>query len=269
MNKYQIAFLYLVILWSFDVVAAQWTYSKKIDEFSDTETHVARVNNTSGAGFAIARCSNKSNFELYFSVGEFIGTGDSYKVRYRVDKNKLESRKWGISTDGVFIFAGDRDKKHLAREMLAGNLLLLEVKDFRGTPHKSKYSLAGATNTIGKVLDSCGIGRKEVPFEGIDASVVKYVSKWGPKNTYCSKQMLLALNFSITDASTEKTPELYQAMQDYIDYKHSACGTKKATASNTSYRCKKKDRFLLALYMDATARNGAFKKDCGSLRTGD
>ena len=145
-----------------NVSAGEWFYTKNVDEFLDTETHVALVNSLIGDGYGIARCEGNTEFNLIFSVGKFIGTNDSYSVRYRIDKQNPVSSIWGVSTEGTSIFVKNRDKNQLARQMLSGNSLLLEVMDYKGTPHKIKLSLNGSKNAIGKVMDACNIERIEI-----------------------------------------------------------------------------------------------------------
>ena len=76
MTKLNIALAFVAILNACNAMAFEWNYSKKIDEFNDSENHSAMVKANSGDGFAIARCKEKSKFDLYFSVGEFIGSKD-------------------------------------------------------------------------------------------------------------------------------------------------------------------------------------------------
>jgi hypothetical protein len=269
MLKFRIISLIAFTVLSNSALGNEWAYSNKIDEFADTSTHTALVNSHDNKGFAVVKCNEKEKLELYFSVGEYIGSEDSYPVRYRVDKNTPESGKWGVSTKGTSSFVDNRDKVHLARMLMSGNQFLLEVTDFRGTPHKSKYSLAGSTESIGKVLDACAIARTETIVEGVDSSVKKQISMWGPKNTQCNKGMLISLGYSISDNSSSKSPDVYKALQKYMDDKYAVCGTDKVSMTDKIYECKQKDRFLNGVYGDAVKVVKSFKEQCGSLHMGD
>lgn len=269
MGKLKSTLLVIIILVPFNVVASEWRYSKQIDEFTDISTFVASSYSVSGKGVAAVTCNEKLKFNLYFSVGEYIGSDDKYTVRYRVDKKDPESGKWGVSTEGVGVFASEKDKVHLAREMLFGDLLLLEVTDFRGTPHQAKYSLKGAQSAIGKVLDACNIESRGFLIRDIDHLVVENISEWGPKYTICKKQMLIALGYSISDISSKKTPDLYQASQKYVDDKHTVCGTNEVTSLQKIYECEQKHRFLYGLYRDAYKKDSSFKEKCSSIGTRD
>jgi hypothetical protein len=269
MFKFRIfSFLTLIVL-SSNALATKWSYSSKVDEFADTSVHSAIVNSNDGKGFAVVKCNEKSKLEIYLSVGEFIGSDDSYPVRYRIDKGTPEMSKWGVSTKGTAVFVKNSDKVFLARKLMSGNQLLLEVTDFRGTPNKSKYSLSGSTKAIGKVLDACGIKRKETMVEGVDESVKKEISMWGPKGTQCKKNMLISLGYSISDKTSSKSPDVYKALQKYMDDKYAVCGTNKVSMTDKIYACKQKDRFLSGVYGDAIKVDKSFKEQCGSLYVGD
>ena len=269
MLKFRIVSLIAFTILSNNVLGNEWAYSNKVDEFADTSIHTALVSSHDNKGFAVVKCNEKENLELYFSVGKFIGSEDNYPVRYRIDKNAPESSKWGVSTKGTASFVSNQDKVHLARMLMSGNQFLLEVTDFRGTPHKSKYSLTGSTETIGKVLDACAIARIETKVEGVDSSVKKQISMWGPKNTQCKKSMLLSLGYPISDKSSSKTPDVYKALQQYMDDKYAICGTDKVSRTDKIYACKQKDRFLNGVYGDAVKVDKSFKEQCGSLYMGD
>lgn len=270
MKSLNIVYASLIFIFlSGGALAQEWSYSNEVDEFADTSIHTASVNSLSGKGFVVARCNEKKKLEVYLSVGEFIGSRDSYPVRYRIDKGSPQSSKWGVSTKGTDVFVNNFEKVDLARNLMSGDQLLLEVEDFRGTPHQSKYSLKGSSIALGRVLDACGIAREGVVVEGIDVSVKKHISMWGPKNTKCKKAMLSSLGYSISDANSEKSPELYKALQKYMDDKYAVCGTKKVSRTQEIYECKQKDRFLNGLYADAIKKDGSFKEMCGSLYIDD
>ena len=253
---------------SANVLATEWSYSSEVDEFTDTTVHIALVTSLDTNGFVIAKCDEEKKFELYLSVDEFIGSQDTYKVRYRIDKNSPESDEWNVSTEGTSVFARYRDKLYIAREFMSGTQLLVEVTDFHGTPHQSKYSLNGATNAIGQVLDACGKSREAVDIEGVSVSVKKHISILGPKATLCKKKELTTLGYVISDESSDKSPDVYKALQKYMDDKSAICGTRKAKATDEVY-CENKEWFLNKLYGDAKKKDKSLKKTCGHVKSNE
>ena len=117
------AFITVLTIHSALVSAADWTYSTETDDFLDTTQHTARVTAEEGGGYAVARCDENSDFDMYFSVDEFIGSQDRYPVRFRIDKQSPGSSEWGVSTEGTAVFVSNSDKVMLARQMLEGSKL--------------------------------------------------------------------------------------------------------------------------------------------------
>lgn len=255
------------ILFNTNALASVWTYNSKVDKFTDNTVYTASVN--SGDGFITARCDEKKQFELYLSVGEFIGSRANYDVRYRIDKNNLESSKWSPSSNGTSVFATNPDKFDVARKLMFGDFVLVEVTDFRGTPHQSRYSLKGSARAIGRVLDACGISHKETVVEGIDTAVSREIAMWGIKNTRCKKEMLIKLGYPVSEVSSEKSEDLYRALQKYVDDKYSLCGTGKLDQFEERHACRQKEQFVRGLYGDAVKSDISFKDSCGSLYLGD
>ena len=46
--------------------------------------------------------------------------------------------------------------------MLAGREMVLQVTDSKGNYQKARYSLAGSSAAIGKVMDECAIDKAEI-----------------------------------------------------------------------------------------------------------
>lgn len=208
----------------------EWSYKVKRDEFTDTSVHTAYVDGMSSKGFALARCDENKVFSLVFSVDEFIGSRGSYPVRYRIDKNDAVSERWGVSTKGTAVFAGS-SKINLSKALMSGSVLLIEITDYRGTPHKGKFSLKASSTNIGKVLSACGLAESleakapsnRASIDGVAPEIVKFINTWGEKSTVCSKKMLSALKYEITDFSSVKSRDFYEAAQNYIKDKSQEC----------------------------------------------
>lgn len=238
-----------------DQVITTWQYSESKDGFSDTITAVARTD--SSTGYIIARCK-ENQFDLYFSVGEYIGSGDGpaglIDVRYRLDEEPTKTSRWFTSTDGKSVFVSANEDIYLARRMLTSNKLLLEVKDFSGTPHESSYLISNANQSIGKVLDLCKINRTQKVISGVHPELIIEIDKHGPQYTACRKKMLSALGYKISDFSENKTEEYYLASQEHSNKK-----VKEYCSTNCT------DLTHEDTYSDAVKLKPSFKNTCGKL----
>jgi hypothetical protein len=95
---------------------------------------------------------------MAFSVGKSLGPGwGYYAVRFRIDKNEPQKGIWLASSTGTILLVVGTGAVSLARDMLAGREILLEVTDYRGVVRRARYSLAGSPAAIGKVMDECAI----------------------------------------------------------------------------------------------------------------
>lgn len=241
--------------------ASDWTYKSDIDAFTDKETHTAQVAASTGGGFAVARCADGS-FELFFSVDEFIGSDDRYPVRYRVDKGEPGSASWSVSTQGTALFAGGVDGQRLARSMMSGSELLMEVTDYRGTAHRASYSLNGSAAALEKVLVACDVPLVEYLADttGITPAVVEHINGRGPKSIACLKQYLQVMGYEIDDMGPNKTRQFYEVADRYFQKKQRECSD-----SSTESHCIVEGLTFLALYSDATSRDASLRSTCGQL----
>jgi len=257
----------LLLALPFAAYGSKWTYSSEVDGFTDIETHMAQSGATNGDGFVVARCADQS-FDLYFSVDEFIGTDGSFEVRYRVDKEPPKSSRWLASTDGTAIFAQGVEGSRLARSMISGTALLLEVTDYRGTPHRTSFSLEGAGPSVQKVLEACAIPLVEYRADtsGISSAVVDYLDLLGPKSIACQKRYLSLLGYDVIDLSSNKTRDLYEQLDKYYLQKQMECST--AEASSKTY-CLVETTTFMELYSEAKLRDTALSSTCGSLHIGE
>jgi len=148
--------LFGVILSS--IAQSDWSYSHKIDDFTDSNIHMAMVAGDEttadwkGKGMFIVRCIGEE-VDAYVDMDTYIGNKSS-KVRYRIDKNEATPyQTWNISTKGTTVFS--RQPELLAAELTTGNSILVEVLDYQNTPSKKSFSLLNSKVTINKVLSAC------------------------------------------------------------------------------------------------------------------
>lgn len=247
---------------------ADWQYAVKVDRFTDAKVHTGSITADSGEGFGVIRCDESKKLEIFFSVGEFIGSEGQFPIRYRIDKHDVVPDKWGVSTQGTSVFVGAIEKAPFARKLADGaSNLLLEIKDYRGTAHQAKFSLQDSNDVISKVLEACGTSRNKFEIAGVSDSIIDRLELYGPKFVVCQKKMLTTLGYSISDESSEKTSDLYLAMQAYLDDKLAKC----PTTSDRIYKmnCDRPDGFLYEVYGDAIGRKPSLRQQCGSLKIGD
>lgn len=242
---------------------SEWVYKSDVDAFTDSETHTASVAASGGDGFAVVRCADGS-FEMFFSVGEFIGSDDRYSVRHRIDKQPPGSAKWWVSTTGTSVFAGSVDGQRLARSMMSGSTLLLEVTDYQGTPHMANYSLAGSKAALQKVLNACDVPLVEYQADtsGITPAVVEHIDGLGPKSIQCMKQYLVVLGYEVEDMSARRTRQCYEMADQYYRAKRSECPD---SGFSSEPHCISEGLTFLALYSDAADRDESLRATCGQL----
>lgn len=194
---------------------SSWKYSVSNDEFSDKSIHMASVL-TAKDVFGLVRCNVQKELEVFFSVGSYIGSGDEYKVRYRIDKDSAVSGKWSVSSEGTAVFLDKDAGKELSRGLMKGNKFLLEATDYRGTSHRSTFPLKGSNRAIGKVLKACGIAPIRVRNE-LSWVVKDTVARFGPRYTVCNKNMLRVIGYEIKDKTANKSEDMVLAMQDFYN----------------------------------------------------
>jgi hypothetical protein len=150
-----------LVLFSTQVFAGinQWTYSSKVDAFTDETISTASFQTGGYNEYVIVRCSN-GDFDVYIGFGEYIDNEGAIKAMYRVDSGKVrESRDWRLSTEGTSIFAKDGPNVKLASELINGKeKAVFRVYDYKSTAHTMTINLKGSTKTISKVMDDCNIG---------------------------------------------------------------------------------------------------------------
>lgn len=255
-------------------LASSWTYSYEVDGFSDKNQHRAVISLDNNKVFGFVRCSAEKDLDIVFSLDSYIGTDSKYSVRYRFDKKTVIETLWGVSTNGTAVFVSSSEVIRFGRELIAGNELLLEVTDFRGTPKQVKYPLSGTSDAVGKVFNACHIP-VQVPKLSIDPSKVTQLvesamAKWKPKEIQCNKVSLKILGHDVKDLGTEITINSYYAMQQYFNKTYlKECGPETKSVYEKTYDCQSKERFMSSRVIVLLNREAAkadqttYAKVCG------
>ena len=203
--------------------AGQWESGQETDPFTDKTQTWARVEgkadaHTSGLGQPpglTIRC-REDKFDIIVSVGAFLG-GDIVEARYRIDKETAVAETWFGSTTDQAAFAAQ--ERRLARKLQSAENLLVELTDFRGTPHRASFKVGGGAKAIKSVLRSCGIEA-----EGLDASIPglrpeigRWLERWGPRNIELKAAALTELGWFKGGKARTMTPALALAVQGLYD----------------------------------------------------
>lgn len=140
-----------------------WSYWHSQDKLTDEDVHYAHFKAKKGWLYNVeswVRCkTKKKEFDIFFEVGEFIGSGDfetgMVKVEYRFDAAPISIASFHASTDGTNIFVPTSKVSEFVSGMVKGNRLRLRVYDYEGTAHDAEIPLKGTATTIPKVVEAC------------------------------------------------------------------------------------------------------------------
>ena len=134
--------------------AAAWQYRADRDPFTDERASSASlVKPGLFAGALVVRCKS-GLIEAYVMPGEYLGS-DDVSVRVRFDKAPPEERKWSIATSGKGAFSDV--PVEFARKVIAHSLVVVELTDFAGVAHLERFSLAGSSGPVSRVLSDCAL----------------------------------------------------------------------------------------------------------------
>ena len=70
------------------VLANDWHYQNQKDDFTDLSIHISKASGDAKGSFSAVRCDENGALDVFFSVGQYIGKNQKYKVRYRFDTQK-------------------------------------------------------------------------------------------------------------------------------------------------------------------------------------
>jgi len=149
--------------------AADWNYWVSKDEFTHEDVHHANFKtNDSGLNevqpWVICRSKDKE-LEIFFEVGELIGSGDvrpqGVKVEYHFDLEPIETANFGTSTG--FSATSGRNYLLLPTYMYSefvtgltnGSKLQFRLYNYQGSQHDAEIPLRGNSAAISKVLQAC------------------------------------------------------------------------------------------------------------------
>jgi len=156
--KLLVCCLIILITNSNQGIAQTWHYQSSLDPMTDKSEQTAWVTGKDGQSSFTLRCSGNETIDAFFSVGKYKYLGDQvFKTRYRVDKQPLVNVESRASTEGTAAFILDVYLADLIPSILSGENLIIEVVDFKKTPHVLHFSLNGSAQTLKPMLDKCDI----------------------------------------------------------------------------------------------------------------
>jgi hypothetical protein len=247
---------------SLTVTAQSWVYDKQEDGFSDTTLHTALLDIPNSKSLIVVRCQGINNFDIVLSLNTYIGSNSDYPVRYRFDKNSVNASAWNVSTKGTALFVKDNEAVEFARNLIKGKELLVEVTDFRNTPHSQTFSLVGATDPVGKVLKACDIPLSPAGFDldptRITDTVRTAVDRWLPQQIKCNKASLSALGYEIGEPGNQANAPTYYSMQVYFGKTYlDQCGPDTQPTHEKSVDCQSREIFMSSRVITLLQREAA------------
>lgn len=127
-----------------------WEHIPSFDPMTDRDRSLAAIMVDRGTMIAV-RCNGSTDFDIIVRPGGHISSRDSAATTYRIDQQEPVQSSWNLSTDGQAVFVPDRLKVEFLGQLKAGGRLVVQVRDFRGTPITAIYPLAGSTAAINQL----------------------------------------------------------------------------------------------------------------------
>jgi hypothetical protein len=218
------------------IADSKWRLREMVDPLTDEKVTMAF--SSSGEGLAqrsaVVECRG-SKFNVYFDFGEYLGKlpKEEYlvPVRYRVDKEPLESKKWFSSVDGTAIFAIEHFD--IARRLMKGSTFIIEAQDYRGKLHRASFDLSGAKKVLGRVLQQCKVSDTglDQSIPGLRKEIALEIEKWGPKVISHFKKILNALGVYDGPHDALVDPVFALAVQNFYDDYIQQCRDKKLSGN--------------------------------------
>lgn len=88
--------------------------------------------------------------QILVSWQDYLGD-EARDVAYRVDQGDIRRVRAEMDTEGTATFL----KPSVIQDLLPGNRVVVEVRDYRGTRHQAAFSLRGVTAAWGKLEPHC------------------------------------------------------------------------------------------------------------------
>lgn len=169
---------FILITNSSQGMAQSWHYQSSLDPMTDKNVQTAWVTGKDGQSSFSLRCSDYESIEAFFSLGKYKYLGDQiFKTRYRLDSEPLVNVESRASTEGTAAFILDVYLADLIPSLLGGDNLIIEVEDYKETPHLIRFSLDGSAQSLKPMLDKC------------DAAFVKLIEKEAYKQRMASYEI--------------------------------------------------------------------------------
>lgn len=97
------------------------------------------------------RCKGEAA-QILVNWQDYLGD-DARSVSYRVDQGEIKRVQAEMDTEGVATFL----KPSVIQDLLPGNRVVVEVRDYRGTRHQAAFSLRGITAAWGAIEAHCAV----------------------------------------------------------------------------------------------------------------
>ena len=152
----------------FSIPSTEWNTNIVYDDFTDEVDNISAIifseDEKSGVKIACGPNTNNFVFASFVFFGEYLGSGESTAVRWRVGEQAAQADRWWISDNSsTKFFRGKRDDPR-AYPFIAGILastddpdetMIFEATDYDNDRHRGKVVLKGAKEAVEEVLQAC------------------------------------------------------------------------------------------------------------------
>ena len=202
----------------------EWTGTTDTDPFTDKSVSVASSSYEDGAHTRsiVVKCDG-DEFSTYVAFGEYLGD-EMLDARYRVDKNDPVETSWRPSADGTAAFAYSA----LARGLVSGQSIVIEVSDYRGVAHRAKFDLTGSSAKVLPVMNVCNERIKPLAqgIEGLRNDFAQELERFSAIRVSLAKEMLSQRGDYDGPIDSDLDSEFALALQKSADAFVEACKSK-------------------------------------------
>lgn len=142
-----------------------WYYSIEEDPMTDETTlffmlpdeeHMGDDFNSYSADALIIRKSPEYEPELFINWSDYLA--DNNKVRFRFDKENIQSEYWSMSQDSTALFypGSQEELVDFVKQLLEADQIAIEVKPYEQTREASVFQLKGLGEVLLPHLDILG-----------------------------------------------------------------------------------------------------------------
>ncbi|MDA7760115.1 hypothetical protein N8935_07705 [Amylibacter sp.] len=188
-----------------------WSYQTSVDPFTDETNSYASFQTRNDEKRITVRCQN-NKFDILINFNKYIKRDGGNKLKYRIDKNTfIQSDDWGSSTKGTAVFASDKLKLKLAKELTNGDKkAIFRVYDFNGTKYDMIINFTSARRLITKVIQDCNINLDKA-LEAVQKKRLE--EKAFEKRSFEEEALELK---KIIEVSTENVPKEFNNFQQEL-----------------------------------------------------